>query len=63
MKMIKSANNAINSDSKKRRSFVASLFAAGYGKRWAAQNSERSTTGKRGLKHNVFRPDSRAGLP
>jgi len=27
------ANNAINSDSKKRRSFVAPLFAAGYGER------------------------------
>ena len=26
-------NNAINPDSKKRRSFVASLFAAGYGER------------------------------
>jgi hypothetical protein len=26
-------NNAINSDSKKRRSFVAPLFAAGYGER------------------------------
>jgi hypothetical protein len=28
-------NNAINSDSKKRRSFVAPLFAAGYGERYA----------------------------
>lgn len=28
-------NNAINSDSKKRRSFVASLFAASYGERSA----------------------------
>ena len=28
-----SFNNAINSDSKKRRSFVAPLFAAGYGER------------------------------
>lgn len=26
-------NNAINSDGKKRRSFVAPLFAAGYGER------------------------------
>jgi hypothetical protein len=26
-------NNAINADSQKRRSFVASLFASGYGKR------------------------------
>jgi hypothetical protein len=26
-------NNAINSDSKKRRSFVAPLFTAGYGER------------------------------
>ncbi len=28
-------NNAINADSKKRRSFVAPLFAAGYGGRYA----------------------------
>jgi hypothetical protein len=28
-------NNAINMDSKKRRSFVAALFAAGYGERYA----------------------------
>ena len=28
-------NNRVNSDSKKRRSFVAMLFAAGYAKRWA----------------------------
>ena len=28
-------NNAINSDSKKRRFFVAPLFAAGYGERYA----------------------------
>jgi hypothetical protein len=28
------ANNAINMDSKKRHSFVAALFAAGYGERW-----------------------------
>jgi len=27
------ANNAINTDSKKRRPFVALLFAAGYGER------------------------------
>ncbi len=27
-------NNAINADSKKRRSFVAPLFAAGYGERY-----------------------------
>jgi hypothetical protein len=27
------SNNAINTDSKKRRSFVAPLFAAGYGER------------------------------
>jgi len=26
-------NNAINADSKKRRAFVAPLFAAGYGER------------------------------
>jgi hypothetical protein len=30
-------NNAINADSKKRRSFVASPFTAGYAKRWASQ--------------------------
>ena len=30
------SNNAINTDGKKRSSFVALLFAAGYGKRWAA---------------------------
>ena len=28
-------NNAINSDNKKRRAFVAPLFIAGYGERWA----------------------------
>lgn len=27
------SNNAINADSKKRRSFVAPFFAAGYGER------------------------------
>jgi hypothetical protein len=27
-------NNAINADSKKRRSFVAPLFTAGYGERY-----------------------------
>jgi len=31
------SNNAINADSKKRRSHDASLFAAGYGERWASQ--------------------------
>jgi hypothetical protein len=30
------ANNAINADSQKRRSSVASLLAAGYGERWAS---------------------------
>jgi hypothetical protein len=30
------ANNAINTDSKKRRAFVAPLFTAGYGERWAS---------------------------
>jgi hypothetical protein len=30
-------NNAINADSRKRRSFVAPLSAAGYGERWATQ--------------------------
>jgi hypothetical protein len=29
------ANNAINADSEKRRSFVAPLFTAGYGERYA----------------------------
>jgi hypothetical protein len=29
-------NNAINTDSKKRRAFVAPLFTAGYGGRWVA---------------------------
>ena len=29
-------NNAINSDSEKRRAFVAPLFTAGYGERYAA---------------------------
>lgn len=29
-------NNAINSDSEKRRAFVAPLFTAGYGERWAS---------------------------
>jgi hypothetical protein len=29
------ANNAINSDSEKRRAFVAPLFTAGYGERYA----------------------------
>lgn len=33
------SNNAINADSKKRRSFVAPLFTAGYGERWAAHKS------------------------
>jgi len=31
--MVKTPNNAINSDSKKQRAFVAPLFAAGYGER------------------------------
>lgn len=30
-----SPNNATNSDSKKRRSFVTPLFASGYGERYA----------------------------
>jgi hypothetical protein len=34
------ANNAINSDSQKRRSFVAPLLAAGYGERWACKKNE-----------------------
>ena len=32
----KAPNNAINADSEKRRAFVAPLFTAGYGERWAA---------------------------
>lgn len=32
--MKRGANNAINADSQKRRSFVAPLLAAGYGERW-----------------------------
>jgi hypothetical protein len=31
---VKTANNAINADSEKRRSFVAPLFTAGYGERY-----------------------------
>ena len=34
----KVANNAINTDSEKRRAFVAPLFTAGYGERYVAQN-------------------------
>ena len=34
------ANNTINTDRKKRRSFVALLFAAGYGERSAAERPE-----------------------
>jgi len=30
-------NNAINTDSEKRRAFVALLFTAGYGERWASK--------------------------
>jgi hypothetical protein len=30
------ANNAINADNERRRAFVAPLFIAGYGERWAA---------------------------
>jgi hypothetical protein len=29
------SNNAINADSEKGRAFVAPLFTAGYGERWA----------------------------
>lgn len=32
------ANNAINTDSEKRCAFVAPLFTAGYGERWAVIN-------------------------
>lgn len=31
------ANNAINADSEKRRSFVAPLFTAGYAERYTAE--------------------------
>ena len=34
-------NKPINLDSKKRRSFVALLFAAGYGERWAYQDHQQ----------------------
>jgi hypothetical protein len=30
------ANHAINADNEKRRAFVAPLFTAGYGERWAS---------------------------
>lgn len=36
MKTKQPPNNAINADSEKRRNFVAPLFTAGYGKRWAS---------------------------
>lgn len=32
------ANHAINTDSEKRRAFVAPLFTAGYGERYGSQN-------------------------
>jgi hypothetical protein len=35
------SNYAINSDNKKRRAFVAPLFIAGYGERWAARVAQR----------------------
>jgi hypothetical protein len=34
-----SHNNAINSDSEKRRAFVAPLFTAGYGERYTLEGS------------------------
>lgn len=34
-------NNAINAGSENRRAFVALLFAAGYGERWAARPAWR----------------------
>ncbi|BBA33274.1 uncharacterized protein sS8_1314 [Methylocaldum marinum] len=37
----KSPNNAINSDSEKRGDFVAPLFTAGYGERYAFKRNER----------------------
>ena len=37
MKLV--ANNAINSDSEKRRAFVAPLFTAGYGERSIQENN------------------------
>jgi hypothetical protein len=38
------ANNAINTDNKKRRAFVAPLFIAGYGERWAARRRNLEET-------------------
>ena len=34
------ANNAINTGSEKRSAFVAPLFTAGYGQRWASIKTE-----------------------
>lgn len=34
--MVFTSNNAINTDSEKRRAFVAPLFTAGYGERCAS---------------------------
>ncbi|HEX4899332.1 MAG TPA: hypothetical protein VFV61_02310 [Pyrinomonadaceae bacterium] len=38
-------NNAINMDSEKRRAFIAPLFTAGYGKRYAAQARATGNSG------------------
>jgi hypothetical protein len=40
MKM-RTPNNAINADSEKRRAFVAPLFTAGYGERYASLGGRR----------------------
>jgi len=44
---LNSSNNAINSDSEKRRTFVAPLFIAGYGERWAAAQNAAPTVRER----------------
>lgn len=40
-----SPNNAINADSEKRRSFVAPLFTANYGERYASPSPNAVTNG------------------
>jgi len=47
------SNNAINSDSKNRRSFVALLFAAGYGERWASTRGDGYAKRKNGRNGGV----------
>lgn len=41
-------NNRVNTDSKKRRSFVAPLFAAGYAKRYVFQQEAPTMFNKEG---------------